>query len=217
MWYSYVSMPLFQFLLMRWYFRIFIWIRFLWQVSRIDLSLVPTHPDRVGGLGFLSNTAYAFTPLAVAHGGLVAGYIANRIFYLGALLPQFKIEIAALVVVLLSIVFGPFLVFTPQLAEAKRTGNREYGTLAERYVREFDAKWLRGGAPPEEPLVGSGDIQSLADLSNSFEVVRTMGIAPVTKQAIVQLVAAALAPIVPLALTMMPLEELLKKLFGILF
>jgi hypothetical protein len=216
-WYGYVSVPLFQFLLMRWYFRIFIWGRFLWQVSRLGLSLVPTHPDHVGGLAFLSNTAYAFTPLAAAHGGLVAGYIANRIFYLGASLVQFKIEIAALVALLLCIVFGPFLVFTPQLAEAKRKGNREYGTLAERYVREFDAKWLRGGAPAGEPLVGSSDIQSLADLSNSFEVVRTMGIAPVTKQAIVQLVAAALAPIVPLALTMMPLEELLKKLFGILF
>jgi hypothetical protein len=216
-WYGYVSVPVFQFMLMRWYFRIFIWMRFLWKVSRLGLSLVPTHPDHVGGLGFLSNTAYAFTPLAVAHGGLVAGYIANRIFYLGASLPQFKIEIAALVVFLLCIVFGPFLVFTPQLAEAKRKGNREYGTLAERYVREFDAKWLRGGVPAGEPLVGSGDIQSLADLSNSFEVVRTMGIAPVTKQGIFQLVAAALAPIVPLALTMMPLEELLKKLFGMLF
>jgi hypothetical protein len=214
-WYGYVSLPLFQFLMMRWYFRIFIWMRFLWKVSRIDLSLVPTHPDRVGGLGFLSNTVYAFTPLAVAHGGLLAGNIANRVFYLGAALPQFKIEIAIVVVFLLFMVLGPLLVFAPQLAEAKRKGNREYGTLAERYVREFDAKWLRGGAPADEPLVGSGDIQSLADLSNSFEVVRTMRIAPITKDAVLRLVAATLAPVVPLALTMMPLEELLKKLIGI--
>ena len=107
MWYGYVSLPIFQFLLMRWYFRIFIWTRFLWQVSRLDLSLVPTHPDRVGGLGFLSNTVYAFTPLAVAHGALLAGFIANRIFYLGAALPQFKIEIAVLVVFVLCMVLRP--------------------------------------------------------------------------------------------------------------
>jgi hypothetical protein len=216
-WYGYVSLPLFQFLLMRWYFRILIWTRFLWQVSRIDLSLVPTHPDRVGGLGFLSNTVYAFTPLALAHGGLLAGNIANRIFFLGASLPQFKIEIAVVVVFLLCLVFGPLLLFAPQLAEAKRTGIREYGTLAERYVREFDVKWLRSGSPPDEPLVGSGDIQSLADLSNSFEVVRTMRVAPVTKEAIVRLVAATLVPVAPLALTMMPLEDLLKRLIGIVF
>ncbi len=217
MWYGYVSLPLFQFLLLRWYFRLAIWARLLWQVSRIELHLVPTHPDRVGGLGFLSNTVYAFTPLAVAHGALLAGMIANRIFYLGATLPAFKVEIAVMVGFLLCVVLGPLLVFAPQLAQAKRTGNREYGTLAQRYVREFDAKWLRGDAPAEEPLVGSADIQSLADLNNSFEVVRTMRLAPVTKEALVQLAAATLAPVAPLALTMMPLEELLKKLFGILF
>jgi hypothetical protein len=217
MWYGYVSLPVFQFLLLRWYFRLFIWSRFLWQVSRIGLSLVPTHPDRVGGLGFLSNIVFAFTLLAVAHGALLAGNLANRIFYLGAALPEYKIEIAVVVIFLLLLVLGPLLVFAPQLAQAKRTGLREYGTLAERYVREFDAKWLRGGAPADEPLVGSGDIQSLADLGNSFEVVRTMQIAPITRDALLRLVAATLAPIVPLLLTMMPFEELLKKLLGILF
>ena len=140
MWYGYVSLPIFQFLLLRWYFRLFIWMRFLRQVSRIDLSLVPTHPDRVGGLGFLANTVYAFTPLAVAHGAMLAGMIANRIFYLGAALPDFKIEIAVIVLFLLCMMLGRLLVLAPRLAQAKRTGNREYGTLAERYVREFDAK-----------------------------------------------------------------------------
>ena len=217
MWFGYVSLPFFQFLLLRWYFRLFIWMRFLWQVSRIELSLVPTHPDRTGGLGFLAGTAYPFMPLLAAHGALLAGYLANHIFHLGATLPDFKFEILIIVVLLLAIVLGPLLVFAPQLAQAKRTGNREYGALAQRYVREFDAKWLRGGAPPDEPLVGSGDIQSLADLGNSLEVVRNMRITPVTKDTILRLAAATLAPLVPLALTMMPLEDLLKKLFDILF
>ena len=109
------------------------------------------------------------------------------------------------------------MVFAPQLAQAKRTGNREYGTLAERYVREFDAKWLRGPVPADEPLVGSGDIQSLADLANSYEVVRSMRIAPIAKEDILRLVAASLVPLVPLLLTMMPLEELLKTVLAILF
>jgi hypothetical protein len=217
MWYGYVSLPIFQFLLCRWYFRLFIWIRFLWQVSRIELSLVPTHPDRVGGLGFLSNTVYAFALLAVAHGAMLAGLLANRIFFVGAALTQYKVEIAVVVVFVLCLVVGPLLVFAPQLAQAKRTGLREYGTLAERYGREFDAKWLRGGAPADEPFVGSADIQSLADLGNSYEVVKTMRIVPVTKETILQIVVATLAPIVPLALTMMPLEELLKTLLGVLF
>ena len=217
LWFGYVSLPIFQFLLVRWYFRLFVWLRFLWQVSRIELRLVPTHPDRVGGLGFLANTVYAFAVLAVAHGTLLAGLLANRIFHLGAALPQFKVEIAVLVVFLLCVVLGPLLVFAPLLAQAKRQGLREYGTLAERYVREFDGKWLRGGAPAGEPFVGSADIQSLADLANGYEVVRTMRLAPITKEAILRLTAATLVPIVPLLLTMMPFEELAAKLFGILF
>jgi hypothetical protein len=212
-----VSLPLFQFLLMRWYFRIFIWTRFLWQVSRIELSLIPTHPDRVGGLGFLTNTVHAFIPLAAAHGALLAGLIASRIFYLGARLLDFKIEVAVTLTFTLCLVFGPLVVFASQLARAKRHGRREYGTLAERYVREFDAKWLRGGAAADEPLVGSGDLQSLADLANSFEVVRTMRMIPVTKESVLYLAAATLAPVAPLALTMMSIEELLKTLLGTLF
>ena len=215
-WYGYVSLPLFQFLLLRWYYRMFIWTRFLWQVSRLELQLVPTHPDRVGGLGFLAGTAFAFLPLAAAHGAMLAGLIANRIFYAGAGLFDFKVEVGLVLALLLCLVFGPLLLLAGRLAEAKRTGMREYGTLAERYVRGFDDKWLRGGAPADEPFVGSGDIQSLADLGNSYEVVRTMRLAPVTRDAVFQLAGATLAPIVPLALTLMSLEDLLKKLAGVL-
>jgi hypothetical protein len=216
MWYAYVSVPVFQFLLLRWYFRIFVWTRFLWQVSRIELRLVPTHPDRTGGLGFLSGSVHALAILALAHGALLSGFLANRIFHAGAALTDFKVEIAAVVVLIECVVLGPLLVFAPQLAQAKRTGLREYGALGQRYVREFDAKWLRGGAPADEPLVGSGDIQSLADLGTSFEVVRTMGIVPATRATVIELAFATLAPIVPLALTMMPLEDLVKSLLGVL-
>ena len=217
MWFGYVSLPIFQFLLCRWYFRLFIWAHFLWQVSRIELSLVPTHPDHLGGLSFVSGQVYAFTVLAVAHGALLAGNLANRIFFLGAALTQFKVEIAVVVIFLMCVVLGPLLFFMPQLAQAKRNGSREYGVLAERYVREFDAKWLRGGAPAGEPLIGNSDIQSLADLGNSFQVVREMRIVPIKRDDVVRLVVATLLPIVPLALTMMSLEELLKTLFGVLF
>ncbi len=217
LWYGYVSLPIFQLLLCRWYFRLFIWARFLWQVSRIELSLIPSHPDQVGGLSFISGQVYAFTVLAVAHGALLAGNLANRIFFVGAALTEFKVEIAVVVIFLLCVILGPLLVFASQLAQAKRQGLREYGTLAERYVREFDAKWLRGGVPADEPLVGSNDIQSLADLAGSYEVVRTMHLVPIKKEDVLRLIVATLAPIVPLALTMMSLEELLKTLLGVLF
>ena len=98
-WFRCVSLPLLQFLLLRWYYRIFIWIRFLWQISKLDLHLVATHPDRSAGLGFLTIITYAFTPLLFAQGALVAGVVADSIFFGGAKLVQFKVEIGALVVI----------------------------------------------------------------------------------------------------------------------
>jgi hypothetical protein len=217
LWYGYFSLPIFQFLLFRWYFRLAIWGRFLWHVSNIPLKLVPMHPDRVGGLGFLANTAYAFTTLAAAHGTVLAGQIASRIFFLGAALADFKFEIAIVVLFLLGLVIGPLLVFGSQLAQAKRHGLRRFGTLSQRYVRDFETKWLDGGADPGEALIGSADIQSLADLGNSYEIVKGMRYAPVTRDTVVQLAIATLAPLAPLLLTIMPLEQLLKTLGGAIF
>ena len=216
-WQVLVSVPIFQFLLVRWYFRIFIWTRFLWQVSRIELQLVPTHPDRAGGLGFLSNIVYAFTPVLVAHGVLLAGLIADRIFFVGAKLPQFIVEIAVVVAALVFVVLCPLMVFGGQLARARRAGLGEYGVLAQRYVREFDAKWIRGHRDPAESFVGSADIQSLADLGNSFDIIRTMRVVPFSKETVFQLWVVTLVPLLPLTLTMISFEELLKRLLGAVF
>jgi hypothetical protein len=216
-WLGCVSLPLFQFLLLRWYFRLFIWARFLWQVSRLDLRLMPTNPDRCGGLGFLASVSNAFSPLLLAQGLMLAGTMANRIFYAGAKLPDFKVEIIGLVAVMVFAILGPLLVFGPKLAAAKREGLRDYGTLGQRYAREFDRKWLRGGAPTDEPLIGTADIQSLADLGNSFEVVKGMRIVPFSLQTVAQLGTTTLLPVLPLLLTTMPLEELLQRLLKLVF
>ena len=215
-WYGYVSIPIFQFMLLRWYFRIIIWARFLWQVSRMDLHLVPTHPDRAAGLGFLGGSAAAFMPLLLSQGTLLAGQIANHIFYEGQTLLDFKPEIVAAVVFLLLLVLGPLCVFAPRLAQAKRQGLLEYGTLASRYVDGFDQKWLRGGAPSDEQLIGSGDIQSLNDLAGSFEIVHSMRPFPFGKTVVLQTAIAVLLPVLPLALTMISLEDIVKRLLGIL-
>jgi hypothetical protein len=212
LWFRCVSLPLLQFLLLRWYYRLFIWARFLWQVSRLHLNLIPAHPDRSAGLGFLTLISYAFTPLLLAQGALVAGVIAGRIFFAGAKLPQFKVEIIVLVAVV-----GPLLSFVRRLGQLKRAALLEYGALAQRYTREFEQKWMHGGAAPGEPLLGSADIQSLADLGNSFEIIKQIKVIPFTPRAVVQLVIVTLIPLAPLLLTMISAEDLLKKLLQVVF
>jgi hypothetical protein len=216
-WYNIVSRPLFQFIVVRWYFRLSIWARFLWQTSRLELNLIPTHPDRAAGLGFLGASIAALTPLIISHGALLAGLMANPILFAGAKLTDFRLEIIGGVAVLLLVMLGPLVVFTPRLMQAKRVGLREYGMLASRYVGEFDRKWVRGGAATEEELIGSGDIQSLADLGNSFQVIRDIQPFPFGKDTVIRIVVMTLIPVSPLVLTLIPLEELIRKLLGAIF
>jgi len=211
-WMALVSLPLFQFLLLRWYFRLFIWTRFLWRVSRIKLNLMPLHPDRCGGLGFLSAVTNAFAPLLFAQGTMLAGMIASRIIFNGAKLVDFKLEIFGLVALTVFTIIGPLLVFTPKLAAVRLKGDREAGALTHRYVQEFDKKWLRGGGSNEERLIGNADIQSLADMGNSFSVVQEMKIVPFTIRDVANLGITTLLPLAPLLLTMFSLEELLANL-----
>ena len=104
--------------------------------------------------------------------------MANRIFYEGAKLLDFKVEIFGTVGLLVFVVLGPLLVFTPQLRVARRKGMEEYGNLGQQYAREFNRKWIRGDRLADETPLGSADIQSLADLRNGYQVVEGIRLTP---------------------------------------
>jgi len=215
-WYQFASMPIIQFIALRWYFRLFIWGRLLWQVSRLDLNLVPTHPDRCCGLGFLGEIAAALGPFLMAHSVLLSGFLADRIVYQGGRLPDHAPEIVVVALWLYILALGPICVFTPRLLRRRREGLSTYGALASEYVIGFQKKWIEGRRPSDEPLVGSSDIQSLADLANSFEVVQHAQPFPFGKPAIVAVAVYVAVPILPLCLTMFSLRELVTRLVHIL-
>jgi hypothetical protein len=216
-WYVLVSIPILRFILLRWYMRLFIWFRFLWHVSRINLKLIPTHPDRAAGLAFLGRSAYAFGPILFAQGVMLAGLVAERVLYLGQSLVSFKLQIAGFVAFFVLVILGPLLMFTPQMAQAKRKGLAEYGLLAQRYVESFERKWVLSDPAPSEELLGSGDIQSLADLGNSYAMVREMRPVPFGPQDIARLAAATAAPLVPLLLTIFSPDELIMRVIKVVF
>jgi hypothetical protein len=216
-WYLFVSLPIFQFILARWYLRFGLWFWFLWQVAQLELRLIPIHPDRTAGLSFLGRSTNAFVPILVAHGAMVAGLLASQILYAGQELAAFKVGIMGFVAFLLVVMLSPLTVFAPQLWRAKRRGLGEFGALASRYVREFEEKWVHGGAPADEALIGSADLQSLADLGNSYAVVQEMRFVPFGLKDAIRLAAAAAAPLLPLTLTIFSLEELAGYALKVLF
>jgi hypothetical protein len=216
-WYAFVSVPIFQFILLRWYMRFFLWFWFLWRVSRLNLRLIPIHPDRAAGLSFLGRSTYAFAPILFAQGALLAGLIASQILHAGQDLMAFKVQIAAFVALFVAVILSPLTVFAPNLARAKRQGLGDFGKLASRYVNEFEEKWVHGGTSADEPLLGSGDIQSLADLGNSYTVVQEMRLVPFGWKDVTRLAVGTAVPLLPLTLTIFSLDELVTRLIRVLF
>lgn len=205
--------PLLQFLLLRWIWRIFLWFRFLNRISKLNLNLYPTHPDQAGGLGFVGEAQRFFSILLFSYSVGVAGVMANEILYDHIQLKHYGPIIGVYVLLALIIILGPLTVFSGRLLKIKRLGLHDYGTLATTYTGSFQHKWVDGMPPAGEPLLGTADIQSLADLGNSYSFVERMNALPVNPRTPLLLAIAALLPLLPLLLTEMPAKEVVKLLF----
>jgi hypothetical protein len=104
----------------------------------------------------------------------------------------------------------PLLTFMRPLLIVKRKGIIKYGDLGGRYVREFEQKWIEGKGAPGEPLLGTGDIQSLADIGGSYERLDKMSVVPFDRRTVLAFAAAAAIPMIPLLLTVISLRELMQ-------
>jgi hypothetical protein len=212
-WFVFFCVPLFQFLFWRWLWRLFLWGQFLWRMSRLHLQLIPTHPDEAGGLGFVGEAHRFFSVILFAFWTSTAGVLANDVVYDKIPLPHFAPVIAAFVILIVILFLLPLAVFAPLLLRTKRRGLYNYGALATEYTSLFQKKWIETRPPREEAVLGTGDIQSLADLGNSFAFIEKMGPMPMDKRTPIALVASCLIPMVPLLLTIMPLKDVLKLVF----
>jgi hypothetical protein len=208
-WYTLVSLPLFQFLLWRWAWRYLVWSRLLWQISRMDLRLLPTHPDRVAGLGPFGVAHVDLAPVGCAVSAIFAASFAEQIIFAGASLNAFVVPATAIVMATSAILTAPLLFFCDRLLEVKQRGLLEYGRLGARYTRRFDAKWIHGDATSDEPILGTADLQSLADLGNSFDVIRRMRLVPIAWSQVVLIVVLAALPMLTLLLFEFPLDQLI--------
>ncbi len=219
LWYRFVAIPLVQFFLFRWLWRLVIWTLFLWEVSRLRLNLYATHTDNAGGLGFLGVAHVSLSVFPFAMSCVIAAEIAFRVCFEGLDLPSLRAMAPLLAAYLLFVevvTFGPLLVVVPLLAGVRRAGLRSYGMLTQEHNRLFDDKWIKERRTDGESVLGSPDVSSLADMGSSFAVVRQMSVFPVGRRQLLQVAVIACAPGLPLAFLLLPLGEVIRLLAGVL-
>jgi len=215
-WHVLVSIPLILILLFGWLWRLLLWNVFLWRVSRLDLHLVPAHPDLSGGLQFVGASLRAFPMLSFALGAVVAGGVANRVVHQGMHLIDFKYIIATLLVAILIVFVAPLMFFTRRILQARRRGIFEYGALAGAVGRQLERKWLeRNGSVDEAAL----DVQHFSATTDLYQVVSNVyqiKNVPLDLQDLVAIVAAVLLPFLPILLFEIPLDVILQDLAKLL-
>ena len=213
--YALISLPIFQFLLIRWLWRLAVWTELLWKISGLHLQLMPIHPDKMGGLGFLGLAQIPFSLVSLAGGVVVSSYLVNNMIYRGTSLAEATGPMVGYVILATLVILVPIFAFTDKLVETRADGIMKYGDVGEEYVRLFNRKWVQGENPEGETILGSSDIQSLADMRNSFDIVQNMSVIAVDQKTAVIIIAASAIPMIPLFFIALPVNEIITRLLGI--
>ena len=212
-WYILVSAPLFQFILFRWAWRFLIWARFLYQLSRIPLSLHSTHPDLAGGLGTLGLAQQTFAIVFVAFAAVVSSTVAHNMIFEGVGFEQSRLEVFVFIVICVALIYAPMFFFSTDLYRTRRVGLSQYGRLGHHLSDAFFTKWVKhSGADVGTELKDSTDSSTMADYGATFDTVRSMRFIPASLRNVVTTAAALAAPFLPLYLIEFSFKDLLGRL-----
>jgi hypothetical protein len=212
--YCIVSQLFYQFLLFVSIWKWALWTGFLFRLSRLDLQIVPTHPDKHGGLGFLGMSPTAIAPTSFVAAAAIGATWREQILRHGSHLINFKFPAIILLAIMLIVAFGPLLFFVPVLGKLRRQGILQYGLLGQIHSTEFHKKWIEHREGHEAELLAAPEISSLIDFSGSFENVEGLQPFPLDKGAFVGFILAIAVPMLPAVLAEIPFVELLKGLLS---
>jgi hypothetical protein len=212
--YALVSQLVYQFLLGISLWKWFLWICFLFRLSKLDLQLIPTHPDQHAGIGFLGMSPFAIAPTMFVAAGAIGSSWRIEILKHTAHLMDFKLEAIILLIVVLTVAMGPLVFFVPRLSKLRRLGIFQYGILGQRLSTEFHRKWIQNPTGHEDELINAPEISTLTDYSTSYENVEKLQPFPLDKGALIALVLAIALPMLPTVLAEVPFITVMKDLLA---
>jgi hypothetical protein len=214
-WHALVSLPLLLALFLGWLWRVLLWTLFLWRVSRLELRLVPAHPDHAGGLLFVAESMRAYWVLAFAAGAVVAGSVANGVLHAGHTLADYRIDVAAVAIFAVVAFGGPVLILSKVLVRARRRGILKYGAVATALGREFEEKWLN--EPVRADALEVQDFSATNDLFATVANVYNMNLVAADLKSVATLAVMALLPFIPVVVLAVPIDVLVERISRLLF
>jgi hypothetical protein len=209
LWYVYVGRPIFLALLLGWLWRLVLLAITLGRIAKLDLAIVPTHPDRAGGLGFVERFPAAFSIVVFVAALLISGGWGHDAEFHGLDVHSLYPMMVAALVAALVVFLAPYLVFTGPLGRAKKQALLEYGALVARHGRGVRKKWILGDAKEDDPLLSAPEIGPVADTVALYEAVQRMRPVPLGKTALLAIAVPVLIPFFAVLAIQIPVKELL--------
>jgi hypothetical protein len=208
-WVAYVVRPIFIALLLGWLWRILLVAYWFWRLGRLDLSLVPTHPDRTGGLAFVEKLPGAFAMVTFALSAMIASRWAHEIVYHEATLQSFKLPAAAFVVLWALLLMLPLLALAPTLMAARARAVPAYAALVGEQGRLVHRRWIMRERIDGAPILDAPEIGPVADAAAMYDAVKRMRVVPIGKATIVKILVPMALPLIVVAALRIPLKDLL--------
>ncbi len=208
-WLLYVGRPIYLVLVLGWLWRVVLLALLFARIAGLGLSIVPTHPDRLGGLGFVERIPVAFAPVVLAIGAVLAARWTHDVVYHAADPLSLRVEMAAFVVVVVAIFAAPSLALSGCLRRAKKRALLEYGALVAEHGRLVRDRWIEGKPLADDALLRAPEIGPVADTQAVYDAVKRMRTVPLGKGSIAPLVLAAAAPMIAVLATRVPVKSLL--------
>jgi hypothetical protein len=212
LWFLYVGRPIYLMLLFGWVWRVILMILLFRGIAGLDLVIVPTHPDRAGGLGFLERIPKAFAPVALAAGAVLAAGWAHDVVYHGASAQSMQLPMVAFIVSALLVFLSPLLVFAGPLLKAKKQALLDYGALIGRHGKLVRERWIEGREVKEDAILNAPELGPVADTMSLYEAVKRMRIVPLGKASIAPILLAAAIPMIAVFAIQVPVKGILKML-----
>ena len=215
-WFLYVVRPIFLVLLLGWLWRIALVILLFQRIAKLDLSLVPSHPDRCGGLGFLKKLPAMFFLVTLAVSSIIASRWMHDELYHGQTLASFKAPAAVFVVVWLGMMLSPLLLFAPRIAAMKREALLSYARLIGAHGRLVHQRWILGQAVDSQSAAGdildAPELGPVVDISAVYDAVQKVSPAPIGKSSLLAVLIPIAIPMLAVIVYQIPLRDLLLKL-----
>jgi hypothetical protein len=212
LWHAFVSVPLLLWLCFGWFWRLLLWWRFLAKMARLNLRMIPSHPDHAGGLKFISTAIRAHRLLAFALGVIVAGREVNAMLHAGVPHLGYRYAAAAVAAVMVILAAGPLCMFIAKLRNFRLMGMLRYGPLATAVATEFERKWLDSQNKIDATALEASDFSAMTDLYQVAGNVYDIDELPFHWKDLIPLVIAAGIPFIPAALLTVPLKDILETL-----